>query len=171
MTSRASGSRSNLDRSTIKLVLWIAAILSIIPAALPGQAGCGRTSGIAEELREHHAPLFYSSDSLEAELRGTAIRRLSPTDTQYVVREDSVCEAVLAVAVAHMRRYNTVWAAGREGNFTGTVIRFGEYYSVSLVTEMPPMTLKDGVFTSAGSGMGARLVFRADTLEILLHLR
>jgi hypothetical protein len=154
----------------MKRLLWVAAILGVLPAALPGQEGCGRTSESAEELREDLAPLFYSSDSLDAELRGTAIRRLSPADTQYVVREDSVCEAVLAVAVPLMRQYNTMWAAGREGNFTATVIRFGGYYAVSLVSEMPPMTLKDGVFTSFGSATSATLVFRADTLEILLHL-
>lgn len=154
----------------MKLVVGFAAVLSLVPAALPAQAGCSRTPDYAEETREDLAPLFYDSGNENAEFRGTAIQQLSAADTQYVVRDDSVCEAVLSAAVARMRQYNTSWANGQEGNYSAAVIRFGGYYAVALAEESPSLTVQNGMLSGFGTARGWTLILRADTLGHLLSM-
>jgi hypothetical protein len=138
--------------------------LFLFPVAAHAQ-GCQRTPPHAEEDLQEVALLF--RDSAYAEDRGTEIRQLADADPQYVVRDDSVCQAVLDRAVAHMRRNNTIWAAGNEGNFEAVVYRFGPYYAVGLTEETPPVTFENGVLSGFSTGRSPFLIFEAGGLTLV----
>jgi hypothetical protein len=154
---------------TMKL-LTLVALLTLAAVPARAQQGCARTASYAEQSRTALAPLFYSSDQNQADVRGTAIQLLSASDSSYVVHTDSICTQVLAVAVAYMRQYNTTWAAGNEGNYVATVFRFGPYYAVTLAEARPPVTYSNGTLSGFQTGRSQTLVYSAPTLTLVRAL-
>ncbi|HEX8362423.1 MAG TPA: hypothetical protein VF613_20050 [Longimicrobium sp.] len=110
---------------------------------------------VAEETRAAVAPLFF--DSAEADLREASVRQLAPGEIQQIVRDDSVCAALVQRAVAHLRATNSVWRAGQEGEQEVIVFRFGPYYAVSL-TRAQPVT---DTGLNVATGWSPLVVFRA----------
>ncbi|MBB4639311.1 hypothetical protein [Longimicrobium terrae] len=108
-------------------------LLLLAPAAAEAQ-GCSRTPPDADEELPAIAATF-SADPETARNRGPEITPLAPADTTYVVRDDSVCQAVLDVVIPEIRRGDPTWAGHREGHYTATVLRLGPYYTVSLLPE------------------------------------
>jgi hypothetical protein len=145
-------------------ILGIAALLVMAAVPAKAQQGCARTAPYAEEARQTLVPLFYSADATQVAVRGTAIQRLSASDTNYVVRTDSVCDQVLSTAVALMRQHSPVWSSGAEGNYVATVYRFGSYYVVGLAEERPAVT--GGLANGVENGRSVTLVYSA-TLMLL----
>jgi hypothetical protein len=134
----------------------------ILAAAKPLQAqGCERTPEYADEARELLAPLFFESDSSDVAQRGSEIQQLSPGDSTYVVRDDSVCARIVPLAVSYLRQTNTVWAAGQEGRYSASVYRFGPYYAVSLGVERSPAMYSNGTVSGILTGPSPVIVYRA----------
>lgn len=119
----------------IRTILVPLTIAALVPSRGAAQTGCARTSPYADEFHADMKSLFFEADSIADRLRGGVIQKLGASDTSYVVREDSVCDRVLPVAVAQMRASNQIWASGQEGNYTATVFRFGPYFVVTLGEE------------------------------------
>lgn len=111
-------------------------LLPLAPAAVEAQ-GCSRTSPYAEEELAAIAPTF-SANPEAARNRGREIIPLARGDTTYVVRDDSVCQAVLDVVLPEVRRGDPEWADDGDDGYTADVLRLGPYYTVSLLRERAP---------------------------------
>lgn len=149
----------------MKSLLWIAAAALLASSPALGQ-GCSHASPYADDERMDIAPTFY--DSTGVGNRGTEIQQLSSSDTSYVVHNDTVCDAVLSLAIAYMRTVAPVWTANQEGNYVATVFRFGPYFAVSIDAEEPAATYSNGVLTMGSSStVGRLIVYDASTLTRL----
>ena len=94
--------------------------------------------------------------------RGPFVSALRDYDTVYVVRTDSVCAAVLGVALTYVKSRSSEWASGAVGNYIANIYRAGPYYFVYLARErlpLPPST--------ASSSYSPYLILRASDLAIL----
>jgi hypothetical protein len=147
-------------------VLWLFALVAALstPAAVHAQ-GCQHTPPEADEDLEAVGSMFYDPESVEN--RGSVIQLLSPSDTAYVVRNDSTCQAVLDRVIPYLRRHHAIWKAGEEGNFSASIYRFGPYYAVEIMPEdrSPPATSISGVIKHGHDG--ALLIYRASDLALL----
>ncbi|HEX8393942.1 MAG TPA: hypothetical protein VF665_16485 [Longimicrobium sp.] len=148
-----------------KLLSACVLMLGLLPAKGFGQ-NCSLTAPDADENLRDLAPMFYDPD--ETENRGPHVRLLTAADTQYVVRDDSVCQAVLDVVIPRMRRAFRSWAAGREGAYEATVYRFGPYLAVEITDgSMPGSHVsvthnQDGSTTITGLGSSRSPLFVLD---------
>jgi hypothetical protein len=143
------------------------AAVFFVPSIAAAQE-CQRTSPYADEDIHELALWFYNPEYKEN--RGTEIQLLTPADTQYVVRDDSICDALVTDALARLRDGPSPWAEGREGNFEATVYRFGPYYVVELMEELPPVTYENGVLDGLVTSRSPTLIYRASDMKLLRSL-
>jgi hypothetical protein len=109
--------------------------------------------------------VFYDSESVL--VRRSIIQLLTSSDTAYVVRDDSTCQAVLDRALPYLRQHMSTWKEGQKGNFEATVYRFGPYYAVQAVPEdsLPQSTsILDLVVHDRSASL---LIYRASDLTLL----
>jgi hypothetical protein len=140
----------------------LVAALALTPSAVWGQS-CGILPA-AEEARvlEGLSYMLFSPEAAEG--RDSVIQQLGPVaDPGTVVRDDSVCQAVIQRMVIRMRRYNNRWKAG-DPPFTAFVFQFGPYY----VGMMRERVLRSPGALTIPSGRGTKFIFRASDLEYLL---
>lgn len=142
--------------------------LAFVITALVGPGGahaqCQRTSPYAEEDIAEVAATFYDSEYVEN--RGTAIQLLTAADTQYVVRDDLVCQAVLDRVLPLLRQHDPAWGEGKAGDYVATVYRFGPYYAVEMMREESPDP-DAGILGVVKHGRSPFLIYRAADLTLL----
>lgn len=141
----------------LSLGLWM------IPCDLPAQACGNLTQGQVDVALYQLGEIFYDPEN--AETRDTIIQQLDPaTHPGAIVRDDSVCEAVVARMVEAMRQGNTRWKGEHTPAFTSAVFRFGPYY-VGIIREIisPQPGALGGAFAR-----GPQMIFRVSDLEFLL---
>jgi hypothetical protein len=105
----------------------------------------------------------YFRDSAMARVRNDKIRQLTPADTQYVVTNPGICQAVLHAAERRLGTYNAEWPQIERNGFDFTVLRYGEYYAVFVDYPRDPETGQPPHFLPL-------LVLRARGLEHLITI-
>jgi hypothetical protein len=132
---------------------------------LQAQACGNLTQEDADAALYHLGAIFYDPEN--AETRDTIIQQLdSATHPGAIVRDDAVCQAVVARMVEARRQGNLRWQGEQTPAFTSAVFRFGPYY-VGIIREIisPQPGALGGAFARGG-----QMIFRVSDLEFLLSV-
>lgn len=137
--------------------------LWMMPCDLPAQACGNLTQEEVGAALYQLGGIFYDPEN--AETRDTIIQQLDSTaHPGAIVRDDSVCQAVVARMVEARRQGNLRWQGEHTPAFTSAVFRFGPYY-IGIIRET--ISPQPGVL-GGGFARGVKMIFRVSDLEFLL---
>lgn len=146
--------------------LFIAVGCALFTPSFASAQGCQRTSAYADEDLEDVSAIFYDPEYVED--RGGVVQLLASSDTAYVVRDESTCQAVLSQVVSYLQQNHPVWMQGQEGDFEATLYRIGPYYAVEVVPEEKSAADSGDLSSLIKHGRSATLlIYRASDLTLL----